>query len=535
MEIRSTSSQYTLMNQDNHGRSAQDRSVMMDPVDTFVKDTRCLRAKPQFLNALSAAAGEILKEDRTPMQIENSADWSYQTRDGYSIKGSFNAPGGKTYLCCQKNDLLDEKSADISVAIDGSGKVMWEYAVDRDCSIKDQVFLANGSSYILADGNSRVMPAGFNDKPARAYVVALNPDGREKWRFCPENDEECTSIRIGTDGTLYAKYKGTPVKIGADATFHPEGRDILYAVNKDGAPVWKHELEMKSDDLFHEVAPDGTNIFASGFIISNNGCDTHYAVDPKGKARKLALPNTCTDAINDGKGHIFYSGKKGEFHGVDTVKGTSWKVQLDPEGGLQTPQWGKDGNIYIKGRGESFDTLSAIDPKGALLWSQNISDVQLRGLGREAYYRVSKDGSVFYASQDGKTIQHIDCHGNKVKEIAVGSFDDFCLSDNTTLYIMSQEQKKLIICDPRTDDRTYIPLETKKEIRMEEVLEDGTIVFQSLTETYRVNPDTLIRDVKKRAAEALKEDSGEKKGSAETITIEDNFVVIGNLRIERKE
>jgi hypothetical protein len=480
------------------------------PKDKFSKGMRADDPSKAMRSLASSIAGVILKPGQsTPVPLEKAAFWSYQAENEHDIKGVFNAPNGGMYICSHSFDWQNpDRPKAYTVAFDSTGKEIWKFRPEKKYAIDDNMFLADGSAFIMCNSEER-----WNEP----YVVALNPDGSEKWRFQPEKEEKCTSMQLGPDGTLYAKMK-----------------DTIYAVDRNGQMKWKKKLNMNSDDYFHEITPRGNNIVVNDNFSLNMGSDSFYSVDPAGKKTRLDYPDIDTFPIRDTKGHLFYGGEKGEFHGVDMDTETHWTVRTDAERGFQTPNWGKDGNIYAQGRYDNSNSLYVFDPQGKSLWKQTIDDHRPPGMGLESFYEVAPDGSVYYAIEDKDAIQVIDRQGNKCKQIDVpGGFSDFKVDKKGNLYIR-QYDDKIQYYRSQDGNRYYFPLELANNMDMKEILDDGTVVFQDMCSRYHVKLDKE-EEIQKAVEEAKKaEEEAEAQGSKkDEVIVEDNFVVIGNIKIEK--
>ncbi|MDQ7822297.1 MAG: PQQ-binding-like beta-propeller repeat protein [Candidatus Eremiobacteraeota bacterium] len=468
-------------------------------------------AAPQknMKNITAGAAGAILsKPSKEPVPLEKAAHWKFEAQDKHSIDAVFTTPNGNSYICCESFDTENRDTPrSYTAAFDPSGKELWTYKTDNKYSISSHIFLPDGSSYLACNGEERW------DRP---YVVALNPDGTEKWKYQPKTDSKCSSIQIGPDGTIYAKIEKE-----------------LHAIDSKGKMKWKHEIGIHSDDYFHEMTPGGTSIFACDNFSNNFGYDSFYAVNSKGKKEEIDLPDIGTFPINDGKGHIFYGGEKGEFYGIDTTTGQKWELSLDSERGLKMPHWGPDGRIYVEGR---FDNaLYAIDPQGKLIWKETIEDHRPGGMALDEFYKVAHDGSVFYALEGKDSIQVIDARGNRSKEINVpGGFSEFCPDSRGHLYIRRADDDTIIFCDVQNDTRFYFPMELAGNMDMKEVLDDGTVVFQDMCSRFHVKFDK-DEEVKKYLEELQEAgDAGESQKPVDTIVEEDDWVYIGNVKIPKK-
>jgi len=481
--------------------------------DSFTRGSTPDRTHTQLRNIVSAgaAAGAVLDaKKKEPKTVEQAATWSYKSKDKHSLEGVFTTPSGDTYVSCKSFDWENkDRPKAYTAAFDPQGNRRWEYEAEKRYNIDEHLFLPDGRCYISCNTEERW---------SKPYVVALNPDGTQKWKFQPDKECKCNSIRLGPDGTIYAKFENQ-----------------LVALDDKGQVKWKHKIGITSADYFHEMTPSGTNIFACDNFSNNFGYDSFEAVGPDGKKKKIDLPDIGTFPINDGKGAIYYGGEKGEFYGIDVDKGTQWSLQLDSERGLKTPQFGKDGNIYVEGRFD--DTLYAISPGGKLLWKQVITDHRPEGMGLDGFYQVGADGRVYYAQQDKDVIQVIDARGNRGTPIDVaGGFSEFKVDSQGNMYIRRYDET-IILNNMNTGLRFFFPMELATNMDMKEVLPDGTVVFQDMCDRFHVRFDK-DEEVKKaleeiKAAQEGKDGEGA-AASPDNVEIDDKWVIIGDVKIPRQ-
>ena len=507
MEIKNEPSIQGLSSSGISGKAASQGGVK-EPQDTFTQSSRqSKKVKPFMQLTQNGVASVVLKkEKKEPVPLAQAAHWKYEAEDNYSIDDVTPTPAGTTFISCHSFDSRNRSGSRAYVAaFDSGGNEMWKYRAEKKHSIEGHAFLSDGTSYLVCNSEERW------DK---SYIVALNPDGTEKWKFTPDTEAQCSSIQVGPDGTLYAKMDNE-----------------LYAIDTNGAMKYRHRITIHSDDYFHEVAPDGTNILANDNFSNNFGYDTFYGISAQGRKKELEFPDIGTFPLRDTKGHLFYGGEKNEFYGIDLQTGQKWEIELDAPRGTKTPHFGKDGTIYAEGRYDN-NTLYAIDPKGKLLWKQVIDDHRAPGMGLDSYYKVAKDGSVFYGLEDRDAIQQIDASGNRVRQIEIpGGFSEFVPDNRGNLYVRDYNGT-IIFLTIETDQRFYFPMEIAQNIDMKEVLDDGTLVFQGMCERYHVRLDK-DDEVKKIIEEAQKEGEEAEKDPDE-IVVDDNWVIIGNVKIPRQ-
>lgn len=480
------------------------------PEDTFTRGQAPSKSLQQFQQLASSGAAQVVLTPgkKEPVPVQKAAHWSYDAEDKHSIDAVFQTPAGTSFICCHSFDTEHrDTSRAYTVAFNDKGQEIWKYRADKRYSIDEHAFLADGSCYIVCNNDERW---------SKSYVVALNPDGTERWKFQPDTDEKCSSLLVGPDGTVYAKIESQ-----------------LYALDKDsGAVKWNHKIGINADDYFQEISPDGTTILANDNFSNNFGYDIFYGIDAQGRKKEVDFPDIGTFPVRDDKGAIYYGGEKGEFYGINLSTQQKWQIDLDAERGLQTPHWGKDGKIYAQGRYDNKN-LYAIDPQGKLLWQQKIEDHRPGGFATDTFYKVDKDGSVFYAIEDKDAIQQIDASGNRVRQIQVpGGFSEFVPDNRGNLYIR-QHDDTIVFCNIESDQRFYFPMEIARNVEMKEVIDDGSLVFQGMCERYHVKLDKAD-EIKKLLEQAQKEDSQEPQKEHDEIIVDDNWVIIGNVKVPRR-
>jgi outer membrane protein assembly factor BamB len=205
----------------------------------------------------------------------------------------------------------------------GDGKI---YALNEDGSVKWTFLLGAAPG-----GNNDYMP-GVDPNTGTIYsdiagnsIVAIKPDGTEKWRLFINADFDSTPI-VGDNpaapsfGTIFFGSDGPP--------------NAIFAVNPDGTLRWEFNTGNEVDTV-PVLSPDGTVVYA----VSND--NNLYAVNV---SANLAVDGTL----------------KWTFP-IDT--------DLDPEINSSPTVNPSDGTIYV---GSSDDhSVFAINPDGTLKWQFN--------------------------------------------------------------------------------------------------------------------------------------------------------------------
>ncbi len=241
-------------------------------------------------------------------------------------------------------------------AVTPAGTVKWTTEVYQNTSCTGAAIGSDGTIYV---GNSNMR------------MVAVNPDGSEKWRA--RSGVLQGSPVIGADGTVYAASYGGSLRafspadgtekwqlyvtgshcssqgaaIGKDGTIYVGGRDHLDAINPDGTRKWACNL----DNIVYggpAIGPDGTIYALAGALC---------AVAPDGTLKWQ------------------YEAGYGSF------KETS-------------PAIGADGTVYV---GSSGGSVFAVNPDGTLKWEYEVAR------GSKMYSpTIGPDGTLYIACQDDK-------------------------------------------------------------------------------------------------------------------------------------
>ena len=215
---------------------------------------------------------------------------------------------------------------------------------------------------------------GFNHG---GYIVAVNPNGTEKWRY-ETGDNINTGITsdpaIGDDGTIY---------IGSMDTY-------FYAMNPNGTLKWR----FKTGDCIKgppSIADDGTVYIGSFddylYALYPNGtlkwkCDIWYGTD------------TNPSIAIDGTIYVCSSSKLFAIYPNGTKK---WTYDFPSERhiGKSSQAISADGTIYIgtnKGDGAGGDII-AVNPDGTERWRKVIADYWV-----DSSPCIGEDGTVYIGS-----------------------------------------------------------------------------------------------------------------------------------------
>ncbi len=235
-------------------------------------------------------------------------------------------------------------ATNVLYAISPLGKVIWTFEMGfGDTQIPGSPALGQDGTIYVNGGDSGI------DNYA---LVAVNPDGTEKWRV-----------------TSYYMLYGSPA-IGEDGSVYVAGRHRrVFAVNADGTRKWTSpDL---GDIIWTGVTLDEDgNVYVgvqSGKVVSLDPMGViRWSTDIEGAQNIQAQPALSPDSRTL---YIASTGDGERLFALDTSTGeVKWRANVGPNI-LSSPIVGADGTIYIGSRG---NYLYALDHRGDLKWKADI-------------------------------------------------------------------------------------------------------------------------------------------------------------------
>lgn len=240
----------------------------------------------------------------------------------------------------------------------------------------DAIFM---SSYPTVAPDGTVYVGGSYSRTLKGMLLAVNPDGSERWRFVLDEDSSpiYASPALGDDGTVYAASQN----------------GVLYALNAQGELKWT--FATGGMPYIHAPALD-----QDGTIYVGSSDDSVYAVDPDGTQRWSFDTGADVGGVSIGAdGTIYAASRSGALYALRPDGREKWRVVFDGAGddgvmSLSGPVIAADGTVYVA---SGDDKLYAVGTDGALRWTfatpQPVGDLW-------AYITVDAAGTVYLGSKD---------------------------------------------------------------------------------------------------------------------------------------
>lgn len=309
------------------------------------------------------------------------------------------------------------------------------------------------------------------------HLVALNPDGSEKWKvesqsaYSPASNP---SLSIGEDGTIYVGLLGAASMMTTEYQLFavsPDGaviwqsvfsfRDIttpaiskdgmiyvgvlegssnqnfLMAFNSNGSESWRTPLTSEIE-LPPVVSADGTIYIVNGTTLSAVSSDgmkkRDYSVEEKIEATPaIGADGTIYLGVQTNE---MGEGKKNCLVALNTDGTERWKFETESYV-FASPVIGPDGTIYVTSDQTGPDSLGyiyAVDSNGNEKWSSQTVGKSVKSV------IVGKDGSIFIGSEDAYYTA-LNSDGSDKWRFPAGSYSlsSSSMDDNGVLYFISNQ------------------------------------------------------------------------------------------------
>lgn len=437
-----------------------------------------------------------------------SKDISGRIHELWSVQQSGNPQADTIYDPVHKTVLtpMGNRNCPYLTALDSLGTIKWIY--------KDENLAHNSNPAIDGQGN-----VYFRTDRG---VVALDPSGQKKWSFpvqshCGTSE---TPLAVASDGTVYVTTVSVTgnmaltalkeEKGGVGEKWHYDTKNNIH----NGNPV-----SLGKDGTVFLAAREEEEHSAIGIIFGAPRNDTHYriiALDPDNGNEKYKIDaaprmGSKTYITSDDDGTVYvshgigynnsmkvdernrvsaFSSKGKEKWSYDVPQLPCVKDSLDRVDINQAPTVDKDGNIYVATDGTNSypdGYLVKLDRKGHETWRITVNDDRFA-----TKPQIGPDGNIYVGTRKGM-LNIYDGDGKLRNSMCAGKMLDnnFCFGEKGEVYLNTE----------------------------------GRVIA--------LQPDIsrLPEDQINKLGEA--EESGSKPEA--TITEDDRFVVIGDVKLEKRE
>jgi outer membrane protein assembly factor BamB len=255
-------------------------------------------------------------------------------------------------------------------ALSRDGGLVWSYHLEAH--------IVEGSPIVGPDGT--VYLAASNPQTGGGSIVALNPDGSERWRY-DIGSRLPFSPALGPDGDLYVGARNgnlyaldpdgglkwqvqmgavsSSAAVGADGTIYLGAGSSYQALDPaDGSQIWSFSpVDGQADST--------PTLGTGGRIYVVSSANELYALNADGavawtfsaEAQGEREVHFSSPATLDGALVLYVGTREGELFAVDPAGALRWRTQL-PESGaiLFGPALGSDGTLYV-GAGSNLYAL----------------------------------------------------------------------------------------------------------------------------------------------------------------------------------
>ena len=221
-----------------------------------------------------------------------------------------------------------------------------------------------------AAGSPAIAPDGTVYVTGNGGLVAIAPDGAEKWRS--QYIQVTSSPTIGPDGAIY----------------FCELHGILYAYNPGGSPMWPggHAIQAAVYDTAPLMGNGGAIYIASGGISAYSASDGMPLWQHKQYIGLAELAALGPD------GNILLGAANGQFYSFQPSDGSvAWQANVRDARALGGTAIGSDGTIYV---GADNGVLYAVFNDGKPRWEFKAAGP----ISTEPV--VAEDGTVYVAAAD---------------------------------------------------------------------------------------------------------------------------------------
>jgi outer membrane protein assembly factor BamB len=289
------------------------------------------------------------------------------------------------------------------LAVSPDGRERWRFRSEYDCSDVCPAVAADGTVYFAA-GYATDLPLSRS----RGCLYALSPEGTLRWRY-KANGSDWSAPSVGADGTIY-------ITAGDD----------LVAVARHGKRRWSIRLDLLGGADSCPAIDAAGSVYVWGWDF--------FAVRPTGQGEwRISVEGDSEDtgpAIGT-DGTMYVGAEPWYFYAWASRGSVKWRVRID-DGVFSWPAIAADGTVYV---GACDNNLYALRPDGSQKWRfPTGGDVRSSpAIGADGtIYVGAKDGSLYAIAPDGKQKWRFQTGGEIWSSPAIGI--------GSTVYVVSDDQ-----------------------------------------------------------------------------------------------
>ncbi|MCE1247468.1 MAG: PQQ-binding-like beta-propeller repeat protein [Firmicutes bacterium] len=466
--------------------------------DTFIQNTDQSNASAKgmkFASITSSAAEKVISGGERLRKVWETDMGS----SGIMLDSEF-----RPAIC---NDGVIVSKGGFVHKLDSSGKEVWKTKISNSNTMSEPASDKNGNVYAFTNNS----------------IVSLDSAGNIRWEKHTGNMNSGAPL-VTDDGRIF--------------TLSTDNR--LSCFDNNGNEMWSlHTNSRKGSDFCKPFLDDqgkihvGTDRNASSFYTTHMVIDTNTAPGTTPKPFEIDFGgNTSTCNVSVDSNGVSYGLKSGNFTAIDSNGETLWSVPLTDSSTLQFSKVGNDGKVYA---GVGNHTLVCFDKTGNEQWRLKAAP------GSESFgdkIEVNTDGTAFIAANKvdpqtrmGKaTLIAINPDGTRRWEKDT-SYSPILLAGKDGTIYAGDAYKRLEAFDPKTGGVIgSTPLNAGR----------GSIKIADNNDILSANSDGIVRmhhftNIKESAKAAMDElvkpADAEPAGEKLTVKVEQDNVVIGNIKI----
>ena len=274
---------------------------------------------------------------------DGNVNWKFPNQSSWNDSPPAVGPDGTVYIVTSQDHISYDEENQALVAVK-DGKELWRYKAHGDYTGDPQPIIGKDGTIFF--GASKDVKKGiiFKSKEEKPFLIALNPDGTEKFRADVKSWPSYVNTQLteGPDGTVYACHGDKNLTAFDPATgkekwtFHLEDK---VQVNHSGSHARLNQVPEFDEEGNIYIASDITSSYPEGYLIKldKSGKEQWTQRIGGGFSTKPHIGKDGTIWVGTGRGSLMSYSKQGKRKG-------SYKVG---EMYSNNFSFGDDGEIYL--------------------------------------------------------------------------------------------------------------------------------------------------------------------------------------------